>query len=71
MDEKEQLIKIKEETGLNWKEFAKYYGIPYRTMQDWYLGRRKMPDYLLRLMTYKYKIERYFETGQGACKGED
>ena len=42
---------------MNWKAFAKYFDIPYRTVQDWYLGKRGMPDYLLRLMAYKIEME--------------
>lgn len=54
---REQLIQLREETGMNRKEFCKYFDIPYRTMTDWELGHRTMPDYLLRLMTYKVKME--------------
>ena len=57
MDSKERLIQIKEESGMNWKEFSAYFQIPYRTVQDWERGNRKMPDYLLRLMEYKLRIE--------------
>ena len=57
MDTREKLIELKEETGLNWRKFADYFDIPYRTMQDWYLGNRKMPDYLLRLIYYKLEME--------------
>ena len=58
MNTQEKLIKLKENTGYNWREFAEYFGIPYRTMQDWYLGNRKMPEYLLRLMYYKLAMEK-------------
>ena len=54
---REQLIQLREETGMNRKEFCKYFDIPYRTMTDWELGNRTMPDYLLRLMAYKVKTE--------------
>ena len=57
MDIKDQLIQIRKETGMNRKEFAEYFGIPYRTMQDWELGNRQMPEYLLRLIAYKVKME--------------
>lgn len=39
-------------------EFAEYFGIPYRTLQDWELGNRAMPEYLLRLMAYKLRMEK-------------
>lgn len=42
---------------MNRRQFAEYFEIPYRTMQDWELGSRKMPDYLLRLMVYKVETE--------------
>ena len=43
------------------REFCEYFEIPYRTLQDWELGNRKMPDYLLRLMAYKAKMEKLVE----------
>lgn len=57
MDSREQLIKLRESTGMTRKAFCEYFGIPYRTMTDWELGHRHMPDYLLRLMAYKVKME--------------
>ena len=57
MNTQEELIRLKENTGMNWKAFAQYFDIPYRTVQDWYLGKRSMPDYLLRLMSYKIETE--------------
>ena len=57
MDLQEELIRLREETGMKRSEFARYFGIPYRTMQDWELGNRKIPEYLLRLMAYKIKTE--------------
>lgn len=57
-EERERLIELRESTGMNRREFAEYFGIPYRTMQDWELGNRKMPDYLLRLMAYKIGAEK-------------
>ncbi len=44
---------IREKTGMNRKEFSDWLGIPYRTMQEWELGRRAMPEYVLRLIAYK------------------
>lgn len=57
MNTREELIKFKQNTGMNWKQLSEYYGIPYRTLQDWYLGKRTMPEYLLRLMVYRAEIE--------------
>lgn len=58
MELKEKLIEMRISTGMNRKEFAEYFGIPYRTVQDWELGKRKMPEYLFRLMEYKIRVEK-------------
>lgn len=58
MANKEQLIKLRSSTGMSRKDFCEYFEIPYRTMQDWELGNRRMPDYLFRLMEYKVRIEK-------------
>ena len=44
---------IREQSGMNRKDFSDWLGIPYRTMQEWELGRRVMPDYVLRWIAYK------------------
>ena len=31
--------------SLAWKKLADYYRIPYRTIQDWYMEKRNMPDF--------------------------
>ena len=61
MDSREYLIKLRTSTGMTRREFCEYFEIPYRTLQDWELGNRKMPDYLLRLMAYKAKMEKLAE----------
>ena len=58
MNTREELIQLKENIGMSWKKLSDYYGIPYRTVQDWYMGKRRMPDYLLRLMIYKFEMEK-------------
>lgn len=52
-----ELKKIRAQTGLNRREFADYFEIPLRTVEDWEAGKRKMPEYLLRLISYKVRIE--------------
>ena len=61
MSYQELLTKALSETGMTQKAFAEYFGIPVRTLQDWLAGKRKMPDYLLRLMIYKLEIEKKVE----------
>ena len=62
MDSRETLLKLREGTGMNRREFCQYFGIPYRTIQDWELGNRKMPEYLLRLMVYKVNKEKLIKS---------
>lgn len=44
------LIELRKEEGLNRKEFAKKYDIPYPTITDWEMGNRRIPEYFLRLL---------------------
>ena len=49
--------KNRELTGMNRREFSDYMDIPLRTLEEWEAGRRKMPDYVLRLITYYIRME--------------
>ena len=44
---------IREKSGMSRTDFSVWLGVPYRTMQEWELGRRAMPEYVLRLIAYK------------------
>lgn len=48
---------LREASGMTKTQFAKYFGIPFRTIQDWELGNRKCNNYLMDLMEYKLKHE--------------
>ena len=50
---------IREEPGMKRKDFSDWLGIPYRTVQEWELGRRVMPEYVLRLIAYKVVNEKH------------
>ena len=43
--------------GMTQKQFAEYFGIPQRTIENWCGGQRKCPAYLLELMQYKLEKE--------------
>ena len=58
MENKDYIIELRDSTGMTRKEFCEYFEIPYRTVQDWELGNRKMPEYLFRLMEYKLQMEK-------------
>ena len=57
MEIKDKIKELRESTGMNRKEFCKYFEIPYRTVTEWERGTRKMPDYVLRLLEYKVKMD--------------
>lgn len=48
---------LRETSGMTRTQFAEYFGIPYRTIQDWELGNRKCPQYLVDLIKYRLKNE--------------
>lgn len=52
-----QVKKLRKSMDMNRVEFCEYFGIPYRTVQDWESEKRELPDYVLRLMKYKAEIE--------------
>lgn len=53
-----ELINLRKTTGMNRKEFCEYLEIPYRTVTEWELGNRTMPDYLYKLIKYRLKTEK-------------
>ena len=48
---------LRERSRMNMAQFAEYFGIPYRTVQNWEAGINKCPEYLLRLMEFKIDQE--------------
>lgn len=38
------------EYGLTQTELSQRFGIPYRTVQDWYRGVRVPPEYVVRMI---------------------
>lgn len=60
----EKIKELREQMGMNRREFCEYFDIPYRTVQDWEGGKREMPDYVLRLLWYKAKMEKLIQNNQ-------
>lgn len=54
----EAFIKVRNDAGMNRKDFSEWLGIPYRTMQDWERGISQVPEYVLRLVAYKVMWEK-------------
>ena len=50
--------KLREKSKMTQKDFAEYFKIPVRTLQDWEHGRRKPAEYLVELIKYKAEKER-------------
>ncbi len=44
--------------NMNRTEFSQYMDIPLRTLEEWEAGRRQMPEYVLRLITYYVKVQK-------------
>ena len=60
----ETLKGIRASMGMNRSEFSRYMDIPLRTLEEWEAGRRKMPDYVLRLLSYYIKMEKMIHEGK-------
>lgn len=43
-------VEIRSILGISRAEFSRRYGIPVRTLEDWDYGKRKPPEWLLRLL---------------------
>ena len=57
MDCKTKIKELREMTGMNRKDFCKFFNIPYRTVTEWELDHRHAPEYVLRLLEYYIRKE--------------
>lgn len=57
MDTANRIKQLREQSGMNRKEFSEYTGIPVRTLEDWEAGRRTPPEYIPRLLAYQIKFD--------------
>lgn len=48
---------MREKAGMSRPDFAEYFNIPYRSVQNWELGNRECPEYLTALIQYKLENE--------------
>ena len=46
---------IRERSGLSRGEMCKLLGVPYRTLQNWELGERIPPKYLVELIDFRVR----------------
>lgn len=53
----EILKEARKQSGMSQVNFATYFNLSRRTYQDWEYGKNPIPEYILRLMLYKLKME--------------
>ena len=70
MDMAKLIRDLREQVGMNRKEFSVYTGIPVRTLEDWEAGRRTPPEYIPRLLSYQLKYDQLMKEKE-ATNGED
>lgn len=58
MDTAKEIRKLRENEGMDRKEFSNHTGIPVRTLEDWESARRTPPEYIPRLISYQLKFEK-------------
>lgn len=61
MDCQQKIVELREQTGMNRREFCEYFQIPYRTVTEWERGNRSAPEYVLRMMEYMIRMEKLGE----------
>ena len=49
--------KLRQSSGMNQQQFAEYFGIPKRTVEDWERGACECKKYILDLIKYKLNKE--------------
>ncbi|MBR2587525.1 helix-turn-helix transcriptional regulator [Candidatus Saccharibacteria bacterium] len=60
---KDEIKKLRAKTGLSIQKFADKYGIPFRTFQDWELGNRVPPDYVVDMLAKIVDLDNVNLTG--------
>lgn len=48
---------LRKKAGMTRAQFCDFFGLPYRTLQNWELGVRKCAEWILDLMAYKLEVE--------------
>jgi transcriptional regulator with XRE-family HTH domain len=61
MDAAKIIKELREQTGMNRREFSEYTMIPVRTLEDWEAGKRTPPEYVPRLLTYQLLYDKWIK----------
>ena len=57
-DSQQVLKQLRQQMGMNRREFCETFDIPYRTVTEWELGNRNAPGYVLRFLEYYIRIQK-------------
>lgn len=52
------ITELRESIGMNQKQFATRFNIPFKTVQNWEYGRSKPPVYVIEMMQSIINLER-------------
>jgi hypothetical protein len=52
-----QFNELKSKSGMSLTQLSNYFGVPYRTIQNWAAGASQCPEYLMKLFVYKMEHE--------------
>lgn len=61
MDAAKIIREMREQTGMNRREFSEYTKIPVRTLEDWEAGKRTPPEYVPRLLGYQLLYDKWIK----------
>ena len=57
-DSQQVLKQLRQQMGMNRREFCDTFDIPYRTVTEWERGNRNAPGYVLRFLEYYIRIQK-------------
>lgn len=57
-DSQQVLKQLRQQMGMNRREFCETFDIPYRTVTEWERGNRNAPGYVLRFLEYYIRIQK-------------
>ena len=55
---------LRQQTGMNRREFSEYTKIPVRTLEDWEAGKRTPPEYIPRLLNYQLLYDKWIKENE-------
>lgn len=66
MDTANEIKMLRESVGMSLTQFSEHMNIPRRTLEDWEKGKRKPPEYIPELISYRLKYEALMPEQQSA-----